>query len=529
LADVFLSYARPDAASAERIARELGKAGWSVWYDRELPAHRAYADVIASELESAASVLVLWSEAAAGSEWVRSEANRARELHKLVQARLDGARLPMPFDQIQCADLCDRGGARRRSGWSQVRKSIGALVGGERHVGSSGARAAGSATTRRAVLIGAGAAIAAAGAGTFWLRGRGERQPDPEAALLFQKGTDALQNNDVFAADNPGSLGNAIALLTQATQADPHYAKAWGSLALAYAGLKRVSPVSQRPGLDSRSRSAAAETFKLEPHEPRATCALLLLDPLYRHWRAAEQADRAALKTSKAVPLLQFLLSETLGSVGRWREAAAVSITADRKHFIIPGADRRVVVDLWAAGDLQGADQALRQAVDHWPQQPQVWRTRLDYLMYSGRPTDALAVLRNEADRPSGILAELVDVIDATARALAAQGSPREAVDRSLDYLKSHPSDGLAVAQAAAALGDLDTSFAVLNGYYFGEGAWSETAPAAGDQDRATSPLFLPPMKTAWGDPRFARLLQRIGLEDYWRQSRTLPDFRRAA
>jgi hypothetical protein len=36
-------------------------------------------------------------------------------------------------------------------------------------------------------------------------------------------------------------------------------------------------------------------------------------------------------------------------------------------------------------------------------------------------------------------------------------------------------------------------------------------------------------MKTAWGDPRFARLLQRIGLEDYWRQSRTLPDFRRAA
>ena len=48
MADVFLSYARPDAASAERIARELGKAGWTVWYDRELPAHRAYADVIAS-------------------------------------------------------------------------------------------------------------------------------------------------------------------------------------------------------------------------------------------------------------------------------------------------------------------------------------------------------------------------------------------------------------------------------------------------------------------------------------------------
>jgi hypothetical protein len=34
-------------------------------------------------------------------------------------------------------------------------------------------------------------------------------------------------------------------------------------------------------------------------------------------------------------------------------------------------------------------------------------------------------------------------------------------------------------------------------------------------------------MRTLWSDPRFTRLLQRIGLEDYWRQSRTVPDFRR--
>jgi tetratricopeptide (TPR) repeat protein len=527
LADIFLSYARPDATAAERIARELGKAGWSVWYDRELPAHRAYADVIANELESAPAVLVLWSEAAAASEWVRSEANRARELHKLVQSRLDRTRLPMPFDQIQCADLRGWRGGRRHAGWSQARKSIEALVGGERHGVGRTSLTSDRGTTRRTLLIGAGAAVVSTAAGTLWLRGESEHRPNPEAALLFQKGTDALQNNDVFAADNPGSLANAIALLTEATQADPHYAKAWGSLALAYAGLKRVSPVSQRPGLDSRSRSAAAETFRLEPNEPRATSALLLLDPLYRHWRSAELADRAALKNSRPVPLLQFLLSETLGSVGRWKEAAAISDTADRKHFIIPGADRRIVVDLWAAGNLQAADEALKQAVDHWPQQPQVWRTRLEYLMYSGRPLDALAILSNEAERPTGTSAQLVKAIDATARALAARGSPSEAVDRSLDYLKSQPSEGLAVAQAAAAVGDLNTSFAVLDGYYFGQGEWNEAAPEAGDEDRATSALFLPSMKKAWTDARFAQLLQSIGLEQYWQESGTVPDFRR--
>jgi tetratricopeptide (TPR) repeat protein len=527
VADVFLSYARPDAAAAERVARALGKAGWSVWYDRELPAHRAYADVIASELESACAVLVLWSSASAASEWVRSEANRARELHKLVQARLDESRLPMPFDQIQCADLTKWRGAGRHSGWSQVRKSIAALAdpakeprsvdGGERR------------TNRRGLLIGAAAAsVAATAAGVwFWTGRRDEEHLSPQAALLVQKGNDALQNNDVFAAEDSGSLANAVALLSEATQAAPASPGAWGSLALAYAGLKRVSPPAQRPGLESRCRSAAAKALKLKPDEPRATAALLLLDPLYRHWRSAELADRAALKSSRSIPLLYFLLSETLGSVGRWAEAASFSIKADRTHFIIPGADRRVIVDLWATGDLQGADEALKLAVEHWPQQPQVWRTRLAYLMYSGRPAEALAVLNNQAERPPRTPDLLVQAVDASARALAGQGERAEAAARNLDFLRSDPAAVFTTAHACSATGELDSAFAIFQGYYFGEGEWRTTAPAGGDEDRETSALFLPPMKAAWTDPRFGRLLQRIGLEDYWRDSGTVPDFRR--
>jgi len=298
---------------------------------------------------------------------------------------------------------------------------------------------------------------------------------------------------------------------------------------LAYAALKRVSPLAQRSGLDSRSRSAAATALKLKPNEPRATAALLLLDPLYRHWRAAEEADRAALKNSPPIPLLSFLLSETLASVGRWKEAAAVSIKADRTHFIIPGADRRVVVDLWASGDLQGADQALKLAVDHWPQQPQVWRTRLAYLMYSGRPFDALAVLHNEAERPTGTPVGLVQMFDATARALAGHGDAKSAVASALAYLKTTPTAVFGVAHTCASLGEETSVIALLRGYYFAEGEWAQLSPAGGDQDRQTSALFMPPMRSVWTDARFDQLLTRIGLNDYWRQSRTLPDFRRAA
>ena len=95
-----------------------------MWFDRDLPAHRAYSDVISTELELASAVLVLWSKASVGSQWVRSEANRARELGKLVQAGLDNSRLPMPFDQIQCGDLTGWRRARTNPGWTQVSRSI---------------------------------------------------------------------------------------------------------------------------------------------------------------------------------------------------------------------------------------------------------------------------------------------------------------------------------------------------------------------------------------------------------------------
>jgi len=528
VADVFLSYARSDAAAAQRIARELGEAGWSVWYDRELPAHRAYADVIANELQSAGAVLVLWSEASADSQWVRSEANRARELGKLVQSRLDGGRLPMPFDQIQCADLTKWRGGSAHAGWSQVRSSIGALAGGDHTAGGARADAKRAKATRRAVLTGTGAAVIASAAGTvFWLRVRNADHPSPEAALLLRKGIDTLQSGDVFAPDNPGSLRDAIALLTEATQADPRSADAWGYLALAYAALKRVSAPAERPGLDERSRSAAARAFGLTADEPVATGALLLLKPLYGRWWDAERADRRALATtSRRLPLLLFIMSDMLRSVGRCKEAADVSSKFDRKAFIIPGADEQVLLDLWSAGDLQGADEALRLAIQHWPQHPQVWRTRLAYLMYSGRPAEALELLHNESERPPGTPTDLVQTIDATGKAIAGQGPKPDAVARGLAYLKTSPAAVFAIVHASAALDDLDTAFALLEGYYFGRGAWSKLAPVAGNQDRATDALFQPPMKRAWSDARFALLMQRIGLEDYWRETGTVPDFR---
>ena len=128
--DVFVSYARSTQLTAQTVAEVLRALGYEVWLDDQLPAHRAYADVIEERLRAAKSVVVIWSADAARSEWVRSEAGLAREGRKLVQVRVDQARLPMPFDQIQCADLSGWAGQSDAPAWRQVVASIADLAAG---------------------------------------------------------------------------------------------------------------------------------------------------------------------------------------------------------------------------------------------------------------------------------------------------------------------------------------------------------------------------------------------------------------
>ena len=124
MSDVFISYARSTQPTARMVANALRGLGYEVWLDDQLPAHRAYADVIEERLRAASAVVVIWSADATRSEWVRSEAELAREGRKLVQLTVDRARLPMPFNQIQCADLCGWTGEPDALGWRQVTASI---------------------------------------------------------------------------------------------------------------------------------------------------------------------------------------------------------------------------------------------------------------------------------------------------------------------------------------------------------------------------------------------------------------------
>ncbi|MGH6985448.1 MAG: TIR domain-containing protein [Caulobacteraceae bacterium] len=132
MSEIFVSYARSTAVQAGRIAEALRSLGYGVWRDDELPAHRSYSEVIEERLRAARAVIVVWSAEAVKSQWVRAEADAAREAGTLVQLSIDGSVPPMPFNQIQCADMADWAGDMGAPGWRKVEASIADLAGSAR-------------------------------------------------------------------------------------------------------------------------------------------------------------------------------------------------------------------------------------------------------------------------------------------------------------------------------------------------------------------------------------------------------------
>ena len=129
MVDVFISYAKGDRALVQVLAREIAGEGYVVWWDDDIPPHLSYGEVITETIGGARAAIVVWSRAATASEWVRAEADMAREQKKLIQTSIDGGTPPLPFNQIQWAQLDGWAGEADHPGWRKVKTSLLALCG----------------------------------------------------------------------------------------------------------------------------------------------------------------------------------------------------------------------------------------------------------------------------------------------------------------------------------------------------------------------------------------------------------------
>jgi hypothetical protein len=106
MTDVFISYARKDEAIAERLAEALEKLGWSAWWDRRIRTGGRFDRVIEEAIKNAKAVIVMWSEHAVESDWVRGEAYFAVEHRKnFMPVRIDPVILPRRFLTIHTVDI----------------------------------------------------------------------------------------------------------------------------------------------------------------------------------------------------------------------------------------------------------------------------------------------------------------------------------------------------------------------------------------------------------------------------------------
>lgn len=105
MTDVFVSYARVDRDRARILAEELARRGFDVWWDIDLLPGDRFEEEIRAVLERAKAAVVLWSNASVRSDFVRDEANLARQRGILIPARLDDCDLPLSFGVYHTHDL----------------------------------------------------------------------------------------------------------------------------------------------------------------------------------------------------------------------------------------------------------------------------------------------------------------------------------------------------------------------------------------------------------------------------------------
>jgi hypothetical protein len=129
MSDIFLSYASEDRSRAAVIAKALEVRGWTVWWDRSIPAGKKFPQVIQEEISRARCVVVLWSETSVRSEWVNEEAEEGRKREVLVPILVDPVQPPWGFKLVQAANLADWSGDSSDPAFQALCRDISALLG----------------------------------------------------------------------------------------------------------------------------------------------------------------------------------------------------------------------------------------------------------------------------------------------------------------------------------------------------------------------------------------------------------------
>ena len=129
MSDIFISYASEDRSRVRLLADALSGYGWSVWWDRQIPAGRTFDEVITEALDAARCVVVVWSRDSVASSWVREEADEGRKRGVLIPVLIDQISPPLGFGRIHAASMTEWDGGQEAEVFQKLAADVARVIG----------------------------------------------------------------------------------------------------------------------------------------------------------------------------------------------------------------------------------------------------------------------------------------------------------------------------------------------------------------------------------------------------------------
>jgi TolB-like protein/Flp pilus assembly protein TadD len=305
-----------------------------------------------------------------------------------------------------------------------------------------------------------------------------------------------LKGRYVFNKYRREDLGQSLTFYQQALEADPEYARAYAGIADSWMSLADdwLAPEEAYP----QAKEAAERAIELDSSLAEAHSAIgKVLGWFDWDFSGAELALRRAVAQSPSYAEAHYGLASVLPPTGKMDEALVEIQEALALDPLSSEYSAWVARFLLYAGQYEDAINQCRDTIRLDPHYYYAHVREGNALLAMGRADEALHAFREQATRT----ADVISIRAYEAQALAVLGR----VDEATELLQGLEQDERYVrpefmAAAYGALGDLDRSFAVL------EGALAV---------RSAGLIYLhvdPSYEPLRGDPRYVSLIERIGL-----------------
>ena len=302
--------------------------------------------------------------------------------------------------------------------------------------------------------------------------------------------------------DSERALGLARRVVAESSD----FSWGWSAVAASSAALYVGAPLAAKPAYAAEVNAAAARALRLDPTNGQAyemQAYILPLNALAQREALFKRAVQGHL-TGCGCELGN--MGNFLSSVGRLREAQAYYRRFYDLQPLYVAADINLAISYDNAGQWQKAEDIFAKVTETYGP-----RRGDRYAMHASYRGDWGPARRYAESAPPALGPALGGAVDALASGrpdqIAAAGRALEAVERQVQG--GGLVDGVFLADTLVALGARDGAFRRL-----------EIVAERG----AASALFMPRERALSHDPRYAAILKRSGLMDYWRNSHTRPD-----